>query len=120
MKFIRGLPTKSGDEEVGRPQIDVRGRAKLLDLAVLHHHDAVGERHRLDLVMGDVDDRRLVHRPVQLLDLDAQLVAKLGVEIGERLVEQKDTGIADERPADRDALALSARELFGAPVEQRR
>jgi hypothetical protein len=31
------------------------GRPDLLDPVAVHHHRAVGERHRLDLVMGHID-----------------------------------------------------------------
>ena len=48
---------------------------------------------------------------MQARQLQPHLHAKLGVEIGERLVEQEDLGLADDRPADGDALALAAREL---------
>ncbi len=38
----------------------------------MHDGDAGGERHRLDLVVGDVD-RRLVEPLIELLDLGAHL-----------------------------------------------
>ena len=57
--------------------------------------------------MGDVDDR-VAERLVQLGDLDAGLDAQLGIEIGERLVEQEDVRIAHDGAADGDALALAA------------
>ena len=76
----------------------------------MHDRDAVGERQRLDLVVGDVDHG--VGEPlVEPLDLDAQLGAQLGVEVGERLVEEEDVDVAHQRPADRDALALAAGQL---------
>ena len=55
---------------------------------------------------------------VQALDLDAQLGAQLGVEVGQRLVEQEHAGVAHQRPADGDALALAAGELRRPAVEQ--
>ena len=51
-------------------------------------------------------------------DLDPHLEAKLGVEVGERLVEEEYRRLADDRAADGDALALAARELAGAAFEQ--
>jgi hypothetical protein len=45
---------------------------------------------------------------VKALDLAAHFVTKLRVEIGQRLVEQEDAGIADYGAADGDALALPA------------
>ncbi len=97
--------------------IDVVRRADLLDLAAVHDDHPIGERHRLDLVMGDVDRRRrnfLVH----LLDLGAHLDAQFGVEIGQRLVEQEDLGVADDGAAHRDTLALPARQLLRPAAEQ--
>ena len=55
---------------------------------------------------------------MQALDLDPQLVPELGVEVGERLVEEEHGGVADQGPADRHPLALPARELVRAAVEQ--
>ena len=75
-----------------------------------HHDDPLGQRHRLDLVVRDVDDGG-AHLVVQLLDLGAHLAAQLGVEIGQRLVEEEGDRLAHHRAAHRDALALSAREL---------
>ena len=43
---------------------------------------------------------------------------RLGVEVGQRLVEQEYGRIAHQRTADRDALALAARELVGPSLEQ--
>ena len=69
--------------------IELERCAHLLDATRVHHDDLVGHGHRLDLVVGDIDRRRL--QPlVQFLDLGAHLHAQLGVEIGERLVEQED------------------------------
>jgi hypothetical protein len=51
---------------------------------------------------------------VQLLDLGAHLHAQLGVEVGQRLVEQEDLGVAHDGAAHRHALALAARELARA------
>ena len=51
-------------------------------------------------------------------DLGAGLDAQLGVEVGERLVHQEDGRLADDRPAERDALALAAGQLLRLAVEQ--
>ena len=67
--------------------------------------------------MGDVDDGGL-QLLVQLLDLGAHVDAQLGVEVRQRLVEQEDVGVAHQRPAHGDALALAAGELAGLAVEQ--
>src|SRR5947209_8576678 len=83
------------------------GRADLLDGPLAHQHDAVGEGHRLDLVMRDIDHRGgdLLMQP---LDLAAHLVAQLRVEVRQRLVEKKYAGFAHDGAANGDALALAA------------
>jgi hypothetical protein len=48
---------------------------------------------------------------VQLLDLGAHLHAQLGVEVGQRLVEQEHRRLAHDGAAHGDALALAAGEL---------
>ncbi len=106
-----------GDESVGRRVVEIERRADLFDPAAAQHDDLVGHGHRLDLVVGDIDHRRL--QPfVQRRDLGAHLHAQLGIEVGQRLVEQEDGRFAHDRTADRDPLALAARELARLPVEQ--
>ena len=54
---------------------------------------------------------------MQLLDLGAHRDAQLGIEIGERLVEQEHLRIAHDGAAHGDALALAAGELARIAVE---
>ncbi len=43
-----------GDEQVGRPIIDLVRRPHLQQLAVAHHPDAIAEHHRFGLIVGDI------------------------------------------------------------------
>ena len=108
---------KPATNRVRRMMIEVVRRADLLDAALVHHHDAVGKRHGLDLVVCHVDGRRL-HLLVHALDLGAHLHAQLGVEVGQRLVEQEDLGVAHDGAAHGDALTLAAGERFRPALEQ--
>src|SRR3954453_6510720 len=105
-------------ERVDRLLVELRGRADLLEPALVHHRDAVTHRHRLDLVVGDVDRGR-ADLLLQLLDLAARLHAQLGVEVRERLVHQEHLRVAHERAAERHPLLLAARELARLAVQQR-
>ena len=78
--------------------------------ALIEDDDAVRERHRLGLVVGDVDEGE-AHAPLQVLELDAHALAQLGIEIGERLVEQQDRRLDNQRARQRHALLLAAGEL---------
>ena len=106
-----------GDEAAPGREVDVAGPADLGDLALAHHDDAVAERHRLRLVMGDVD-RRHAQSSEQRVDLDAQHVAQLGVERGQRLVEQQHARLGRERAGQGHALLLPARELIDTTMAQ--
>ena len=101
---------EGGDEGRGGPVVDLLRRADLGDAPRIHDDDAVGHRHGFLAVMGDMDGGE-AEAVLQRLDLGAQLHAHLGVEIGQRLVEQQEIGLDGERPAERDALALAARKL---------
>jgi hypothetical protein len=93
-----------------------RGSVALLQPGVAEDRDAVAERHRLDLVMGDVDGRHAEAR-LQLGDVRAHLDAQLRVEVGERLVHQEHLRLAHDRTPHRHALALAAGELPWLAVE---
>src|ERR1700722_17420370 len=98
---------EASDEHIGGPVVNGLRLVELLDSALMHDRDARGKRHRLDLVMGDVD-RGLADPQVQLLDFGAHVDAQLGVEIGQWFIEKKELRIAHERAPHRDALALPA------------
>ena len=95
--------------------VELARAADLLDPAVVHDRDPVGDGHRLLLVVRDQDGRDvdLVVQPAQPL---AQLGAHLGVERAERLVEQQHLRLDRERAGERHALALAAGELVGVAL----
>ena len=66
------------------------------------------------------EDRRDAELALQGADLFAQRDADLGVERGERLVEQQDLRLDGERAGEGDALLLAARELIGIAVGELR
>ena len=107
---------EAGDEQVRRALVEFQRRAVLLDTARIEHDDLVGHRHRLDLVMRDVD-RGGPELLLQLGDFKPHLDAERGVEIRQRLVEQERLRLAHDRAPDRDALALPAGELARLPVK---
>ena len=108
---------KPGDEPVDRGVVEDLRRADLLEQAFVHDGDPLAHRHRLDLVVGDVDDGRL-EPLVESRDLGARLDAQLGVEVGERLVHQEHRGLAHDGATERDALALAAGELLRLAIEE--
>ena len=114
---MAGEPMKPATNLLAGLLYSSSGSPDLLHHAVLHDDDAVAERHRLDLVVRDVD-RRGAQPLVQLLELDPHLHAQLGVEVGQRLVEQEHLRVAHDRAAQRDALALAAGELARLALEQ--
>ena len=96
--------------------VEFERRADLFDDAVPEDDDAVGQRHRFDLIVRDVDGRR-AEITVQLGDLDPRLAAQRGVEVGERFVKQEDLRGAHDGAADGDALALAAGEFLRRALE---
>ena len=107
------------DEPVLRRVVQVHWRAHLLDAPGVEDDDPVRERHRLHLVVRHIDHGR-PDLLVQTCNLEAHLHAQRRVEVRQRLIEQEHVRIADDRPADRDALPLAAGQLLGAALEERR
>ena len=87
----------------------VRG-ADLLDLALAHHHDAVGKLKRLFLVMGD-EDSSVPGLVVDFAEPTPEVAAHLGIERAERLVQQQHARLDGKRAGKGDALALTAGKL---------
>ena len=71
----------------------------------------------LALIVGDVD-RSDSHLVLEADDLDSHLLAQLGVEVAQRLIEKNDARVVDDRPGECDALALPAREFRREAVAQ--
>ena len=90
MEEIRAAD-KTRDKGVGGVLVQVALRAHLLHLTVGHDDQSVGHGQRLLLVVRDHHggEPQLL---LQLTDLDAHFMAQLGVEIGQRLVEQQNVG----------------------------
>ena len=108
-------PTKPGDERRGRVVVDLRRRAHLLDLALVHHDDLVGELQRLLLVVRD-EEAGHAELAVELVEPAPEVLADPCVERAERLVEQQHLRLGAQRPRERDALPLATGQLVGVPV----
>jgi hypothetical protein len=99
-----------GDERGGRPGVQLGRVRDLFQPAVAHDADPVGHGQRLFLVVRD-EDRRRAEPLLQGADLLPQLQPDLGVERGQRLVEQQHVRLDRQRPRQRDTLLLAAGQL---------
>ena len=104
------MPRKLATNPVLGLLVEIRRRAELLDPAGVHDRDSVRHRHRLLLVVRDVDegDADVV---LDRLQLELHLLAELEVERAERLVEEQHARLVHERAREGDALLLAAGEL---------
>ena len=106
------LADEVGDELVDGVVIDLLRGADLFHNTGAHDDDAVGERHSLALIVRNVNggDADLL---LDAADLRAHRDAQLGVQVGERLVEEQNARLDDERAGERHTLLLTAGELVG-------
>ena len=101
-----------GGEPGGRAAVDVLGGACLQDCPLVHDHDPVAEAQRLVLVVGD-EQRGQPEFALQPLEPGPGPLPQLGVEVGERLVEQQDRRGVDQRPGQGHPLLLAAGQFVG-------
>ena len=112
-----GAPDERRHERRGRRGVEFVRGAELLQAARAEQRDPVAEVEGFLLLVGHQ------HRgDAEAMDERAQLapgpLAERGVEIGERLVEQEHLRLRRERPRQRHALLLAAREFaMRAPLE---
>src|SRR6266404_595729 len=93
----------------GGARIDFAGRRNLFEGSVAKQSDAIGESHGLVLVVRDKEESD-ADFALQGLQLALHLLAQIGVERGERLIEQQELRSIDERAGESDALLLAAAE----------
>src|SRR5882762_4468597 len=108
---------KSSDEGIRGVVVDFRRRTELVDNAFVEYQDAVAHRHSFHLIVRDID-RGSADAAVKALKLLARRGAQFGVKVGERLVEQEDGGLADDRAGKRDPLAFATGKLARLALEQ--
>ena len=89
----------------------VRG-VQLLDHALVHDGDLVGDGEALFLVVGYVDGRD-AELLLEFSDLHPHLHPELGVQVGKRLVHKKKIRLYYQRPGQGNSLTLTAGELLG-------
>ena len=111
------VPQEVHDERAGGMVEQFLRRAGLLDAALAHHHDLVGDLERLFLIVRD-EDRRHAHLVVKTPQPLPQLLAHLGVEGAEGLVEQQHLGLGGQGAGQGDALPLTAGQLRRQAVAQ--
>ena len=106
---------KSATNDVAGRSYRSSGAPTCSILAAVHHGDPVAHRQRLLLVVGHVHEGDAdVH--LDALELDLEALAQLEVEGAERLIEEQDVGLVDERSSERDSLLLAARQLIRAAL----
>jgi len=100
-----------GELQLDKVAVVAAAREQLLvptdleDSPVVEHDDLVGVPDRREPVRDHEDGPALDHPLERRLDLQLGL----GVDVRGRLVEDQDTGIAQDRPRQRDPLPLPAR-----------
>ena len=114
----RRAADEAGDEHVDRVVVQLLRRRHLLQLGLPHHGDAIPHRHRLDLVVRDVDGRD-GEVALDLLDVRAHLHPQLRVQVRQRLVHEEDGRLPDDGAAHRHALSLAAGKCARLAVEIR-
>ncbi len=92
--------------------VEGAGGAVLGDAAGIHDDDAVGDGQGFLLVVGDVDHGQ-AQRLLEGADLLAHVAAQLGVQVGQRLVEQQHLRLQHDGAGHRHALLLAAGEFAG-------
>jgi len=94
--------------ERARRAVEFSGRALLFNAPVAQQQDAVRHRHRFGLVMRHSKSGQ-PQRHDQFPQPRARFFAQLGVEVGERLIEQDHRRVVDKRTRNRHALLLTTR-----------
>ena len=94
-------------DKIGRIIVDVLRLADLLHDAELHDDDHIGDAHGFLLVVRH-EDGRDAGLLLDAADLLTCLKTEARVQVGQRFIEEQDSGHLRQGPRDRDALLLAA------------
>src|SRR5271154_4499032 len=108
---------KRGHKRVRRVVVNFFRRSDLPYHALVQNDDAISQGHRFYLVVSHVNGSGF-DASMKLLELFAGRRSQLGIEIRERFVKKKHGGLANDRPRQRHALSLAAREFARLTMEQ--
>ena len=106
-----------GDEKGARPLEDLARGSHLHEPARSHHPDAITERQRFGIVVGDVEGSHPAEL-LQVVELLPELVADARVEVADRFVQQIDLRLRDQGAGEGGALLLTAGDLPRPALEQ--
>ena len=101
---------EGGDERIARICDELTGSADLAKTAVDDHADALGQGGCVLEVVGNEKDGD-AEPSEEVVELRSDVGLGVGVECGERLVQQQHVRVAGERARERDPLAFTAGEL---------
>ena len=110
-----GMADEGGHEGIGRTRVNRLRRIRLLDDALAHHRDAVGDAQCFFLIMGHVN-RGNADLFLDVADRPTHFHAQLGVEVRERLVHEQHARMHDNRTGQGDTLLLAPGQAFGQAV----
>ena len=103
-----------GNKAGGRAVVEGVGVVPLVQMAFVHHANHVTDRKGLQLVVRDKQRRRSGGLQ-DVAHLVRQALAQIDIEVGKRLVQQHELRARGQRPRQRHALLLPARELVRKP-----
>src|SRR5215207_2594781 len=106
------LANEVGDKTAGGMLIELGRTGDLADPAEIHHSDAIGHGERFILVVGH-DNEGDADGALKPCQFELHLLAKLGVESGERLIEKQHLRPLNQSASEGNTLPLAAGELVG-------
>ncbi len=110
-----GAADEISDIGAGRAAVDFCGRSLLLDPAIVHHDDFVGEGKGLLLIMRYMQKGH-AEPTLKVFQLDLHILAHAPVERRKRLVQKQKAWLVDDGASERHALLLPAGKLAGAAL----
>ena len=102
-----GFAYKFGNELGLRVFVQREWLVYLSHMPCLHHHHAVTQRHGFGLVVRDHDGGG-ADFALNLTQFKLHLFTQLGIQIGQRLVQQQDGGLDHQCAGQSDPLTLPA------------
>src|SRR5262245_57965848 len=90
MEGVR-ITHKARDEQVLRLVVYLAWRADLYDAAFVHHRNLIRDGERFRLIVRHVNERDAALL-LNAFEIEQHVLSQLGIEVAERLIQEKDIG----------------------------
>lgn len=105
-------------KDLSRREIEklIRGE-RMLDMEVENDENEVGKSNRIEMIVGKIEESRM-KIGVKIIDLGENMSKKFGIEVRERIIEEKELRVEKDGEKNGEKMEMEERKMRGEEVNK--